>query len=85
MSNLGGPIQPYRGNCHCGASKYQIALPDATPDAVLCNCSYCTKTNALWVRLGDAELVVERGSLDDLRAYPWANKRLEVMIRRLSP
>ena len=40
--------------CHCGATK--IVLPHHPASASQCNCSYCSRTGAVWGYFGPGEL-----------------------------
>ncbi|KAK5991170.1 hypothetical protein PT974_09448 [Cladobotryum mycophilum] len=38
------PDVTYSGNCHCGAVKFTLTLPDIRRGTIMrCNCSICTK------------------------------------------
>jgi hypothetical protein len=56
------------GSCHCGAVKFRI---DAEPtEATTCDCSLCTKKNAVMVRVPVAALTITDGE-DALTLYQW--------------
>lgn len=38
----------YHGNCHCGAYRFEVALPKIT-EVIACDCSLCAKKGHLWV------------------------------------
>ncbi len=40
--------------CHCGATR--IELPDHPTEATACNCSYCSRTGAVWAYYRPGEL-----------------------------
>jgi hypothetical protein len=42
-------------SCHCGATR--ISLPSHPTEAKSCNCSYCTRTGAVWAYYRPGELV----------------------------
>jgi hypothetical protein len=73
--------QTYHGNCHCGAFKYHVDLPAEKLAALACNCSYCTRSDSLWILLNDAKITVERGSLDDLSVYLLTFNGMNVLVR----
>ena len=53
-------MAPYFGSCHCGLVRFRI---DAEPDVkTVCNCSICTKKNAVMVGVHESELVVLSGA-----------------------
>ena len=35
-------LKEYRGNCHCGAVKFRMKLPELK-EVYQCNCSHCTR------------------------------------------
>jgi hypothetical protein len=56
------------GSCHCGTVKFRI---DAEPaEATTCDCSLCTRKNAVMVKVPVAELTVLEGQ-DALTLYQW--------------
>ena len=62
----------HHGSCHCGTVKFTV---DAEPaEATVCDCSLCTKKNAVMVRVPVAALTVTEGE-DALTLYQW-NTRL---------
>lgn len=38
-------LHTYHGNCHCGAFKFAVRLPEVD-DVYACNCSICLKVSA---------------------------------------
>ncbi|KAH8899058.1 glutathione-dependent formaldehyde-activating enzyme [Thozetella sp. PMI_491] len=60
--------QLYRGNCHCGAHRFEVSLPELT-SATACNCSLCHKLGALWAFPSEGSFVVTKGDDADLTSY----------------
>lgn len=59
-------LKPYHGNCHCGAFKFSVKLPELT-SVTECNCSICFKKGYKWVFPGADALTIEKaeGTLKD--------------------
>jgi len=55
------------GGCHCGAVRFEAALPDAV-EAQECNCSICAKTGFLHIILPESRFRLVRGE-DALTSY----------------
>ncbi|ETS76871.1 hypothetical protein PFICI_10745 [Pestalotiopsis fici W106-1] len=49
----------YHGNCHCGAYRFEVALPKIT-QVIACDCSLCAKKGHLWVVPSPSEFKVTR-------------------------
>ncbi|KAJ6590016.1 Mss4-like protein [Mycena vulgaris] len=65
----------YHGNCHCGAFKFTVELPELKA-VYVCDCSICSMNAYLWVRLDlKSQLVVERGE-GVLKDYEWLTRTL---------
>ncbi|MCJ1228498.1 hypothetical protein MMC12_005159 [Toensbergia leucococca] len=66
-------LHTYHGNCHCGAFKYTVKLPELK-QIHICNCSLCVKNGYMWAYpiVSDA-LVVEKGE-NTLQSYEFAGK-----------
>ncbi|TGO77074.1 hypothetical protein BELL_0124g00120 [Botrytis elliptica] len=47
MSEITPELKTYNGNCHCGAFKFTIKMPEITT-ATQCNCSICFKKGYRW-------------------------------------
>ncbi len=58
----------YRGSCHCGAVQFQVDT-DIT-ELYTCDCSLCSKKNALMTNLHESRLTVLNGE-DKLTLYQW--------------
>lgn len=52
----------YRGSCHCGAVTFEITSD--FPELTTCNCSICTKKNALMVRVHEDDFKQVSGELE---------------------
>jgi len=61
----------YRGSCHCGCVQFQVDA-DIT-ELYTCDCSLCSKKNALMVNLHHSRLKVLSGA-DQLTLYQWNTK-----------
>lgn len=61
-------LKTYQGNCHCGAFKFNIKIPELT-SVTECNCSICFKKGYKWVFPGPGCFTVEKGegNLKDYR------------------
>lgn len=68
----------YRGNCHCGANRFEVTLPEIS-SALACDCSLCCKNQPLWVFVDDDDaLAVTRGGEQTLNKYKSAALEEEV-------
>jgi len=63
--------QKYSGSCHCGNVKFDVELN--LDDAIKCNCSLCSKKNAVMVRLPAEKFTMISGE-DSLGTYQWNTK-----------
>ena len=59
------------GQCHCGAVQFEAKLDLA--DAMTCNCSLCSKKNAVMVRIPGEDFKLLAGE-DQLGLYQWNTK-----------
>jgi hypothetical protein len=62
----------YSGSCHCGAIRFEIEAE--ITDIYTCDCSLCSRKNALMTTVPDAALTVLAGH-DKLTLYQW-NERI---------
>lgn len=53
-------LKTYHGNCHCGAFKFSVKLPELT-SVTECNCSICFKKGYKWVFPGADVLTIDKG------------------------
>lgn len=60
------------GSCHCGG--IQFAVMHEPSELTTCDCSLCSKRNALMVKVPEASLVIEQGD-DLISTYEWNSKR----------
>ena len=68
-------LKTYTGNCHCGAFKFTLKVPEIT-DATSCNCSICSAKGMLYLFPGKKEAInIERGE-DSLRTYTFGSNKL---------
>ena len=62
----------YQGSCHCGAVTF--AIDAAISELTTCDCSLCTRKNALMTKVHESELTVLSGA-DLLSVYQWNTNR----------
>ncbi|KAK6189227.1 hypothetical protein LQW54_013493 [Pestalotiopsis sp. IQ-011] len=72
------PTRTYRGNCHCKAHIYEIAVPEIK-SLGSCNCSSCTKKGMLWTYGKHKDLVWVKGDEDSLADYTFGKKGMHYM------
>lgn len=65
QNNMSDPVpttelKTYSGNCHCGAFKFHIRVPEIT-SVLDCDCSICFKKGYKWVFPGEGGFVVDKG------------------------
>ena len=53
-------LKTYKGNCHCGAFKFSIKIPELT-SVTECNCSICFRKGYMWVAPGAGGFTIEKG------------------------
>src|SRR5687768_555229 len=61
----------HQGSCHCGAVKFEVEV-DATQGG-RCNCSICTKVNAVSAIAKPDALTIKQGE-SELSSYVWGHK-----------
>jgi hypothetical protein len=74
------PNKTYRGSCHCGAVRYEVAMQP--PEKVYaCNCSICSRTGWLlaFAPASDFRLLAGEGDLVD---YQFGKKQLHHLFCR---
>jgi hypothetical protein len=49
----------YHGNCHCGAYRFHLDLPELE-SGLTCNCSICEKKGYVWAFTKEPDVVVDR-------------------------
>jgi hypothetical protein len=52
-------LETYRGSCHCGAVQFQIETD--FPELTTCDCSICSRKNALMVKVHESKFTLLRG------------------------
>ncbi|KAF6232678.1 hypothetical protein HO173_009117 [Letharia columbiana] len=68
-------LETYHGNCHCGAFKFSVRLPELK-QVLACNCSICSKKGYLWALPSSNDLfVVEKGD-GTLKDYQFGKKTM---------
>ena len=58
----------YHGSCHCGAVRFTVE--GDIPEAYTCDCSLCSKKNALMANVHESRLRITAGE-DRLGLYQW--------------
>src|SRR5262245_26712580 len=71
-SNMTQGIKTYGGTCHCGKIRYEVAI-DLSEGATQCNCSICTKVNALGRNMKPDAFKLLAGE-EHLSSYEWGHK-----------
>jgi hypothetical protein len=69
--------QVYRGNCHCGAYRFEVDLVDPI-SASSCNCSLCSKLGALWGFVASGSVNVTKGDKTNLKTYHTSGVTIKV-------
>ncbi|KAK7062310.1 GFA domain-containing protein [Favolaschia claudopus] len=69
-------LKEYRGNCHCGAFKFKLKIPEIK-EAHTCTCSVCAKKGYLWTFPKREQLTIVQGEEDKtLKTYLFAKKMM---------
>jgi hypothetical protein len=68
----------HRGNCHCAAFKFTATVSSPLKPVDICNCSYCVKIDARWMRYEDIK--IERGE-GTLKEYHFATNKSGFQVR----
>jgi hypothetical protein len=64
---MSGPLTWRSGGCHCGAVRFEAALPDEV-EAQDCNCSMCSKTGFIHIIVPESRFRLLAGA-DELSSY----------------
>jgi hypothetical protein len=64
-------LRKYPGNCHCGAFKFHLLIPELN-FVTECNCSICFKKGYKWIYPSPGSFVIEKGE-GGLRGYKFGN------------
>lgn len=67
------PQQSLKGQCHCGAVQFEVALSDGFKTLRRCTCSYCTMRGAAVVSAQLADIHFTQGE-DKLTLYQFKTK-----------
>ncbi|KAJ7181619.1 glutathione-dependent formaldehyde-activating, GFA [Mycena crocata] len=69
------PQIEYRGNCHCGAFKFILKVPELK-QALACNCSICFKNGYMWAfPASTGDLIVVKGDENEsLKSYEFGQR-----------
>lgn len=70
-------LSSYRGSCHCGAVRFEVALDLAQP-SFRCNCSICRRTRfwAAVARPEDFRVLAGESELTEYRFHTRRNRHL---------
>jgi hypothetical protein len=60
MAEATPELKTYYGNCHCGAFKFNVKLPELK-SVLECNCSICSRKGYQWVFPSAGNFTVEKG------------------------
>lgn len=60
MSEQTPALKTYSGNCHCGAFKFNIQIPELK-SIIECNCNTCFKNGYRWIFLDASHFNIIRG------------------------
>ncbi len=63
----------FTGQCHCGAVQFSVELENGLDNPIRCNCSLCTRKNALMHPIPMDQLRITKGA-DNLGLYQWNTK-----------
>lgn len=66
------PMPNYLGSCHCGAVKF--AVDADIKELTTCDCSLCSKKNALMAKVNENQLCISNGE-EYLTLYQWNTGR----------
>ncbi len=69
------------GGCHCGAVRFQGAVPGPPVPALECNCSVCSMTGFLHIIVPHRDFTLERGA-DHLVSYRFGTGTAEHLFCR---
>jgi hypothetical protein len=61
------PLKIYKGNCHCGAFKFRVQIPELAT-VTECNCSICFRKGYKWIFPNPDSFTIEKGE-GGLREY----------------
>jgi hypothetical protein len=76
-------LKTYHGNCHCGAVKYTVTLPEIT-SVTECDCSLCRRKGHKSL-FPSGDLVFEEGKGEDkLKSYEFAGKNIAHKVCNLT-
>jgi hypothetical protein len=82
MSDPSPELKTYHGNCHCGAFKYSVQLPELT-SVTECNCTICFRKSYKWVFPDAGQLTIEKGD-GTLKDYYFGRKGMAHKVRYIS-
>ena len=71
-------LKTYHGNCHCGAFKFSIKIPELT-SVFECSCSVCLKAGYKWTFPGAGCFLVEKGE-SALKDYEFGSRTMAFKV-----
>jgi hypothetical protein len=83
MAEATPELKTYHGNCHCGAFKFNLKLPEIT-SVMGCNCSICFRKDYKWVFPGAGGFSIEKGE-GTLKDYEFGPKSMAHQVSLLLP
>jgi hypothetical protein len=83
MAEATPELKTYHGNCHCGAFKFSLKLPEIT-SVMGCNCSICFRKDYKWVFPGVGAFTIEKGE-GTLKDYEFGPKSMAHQVSPLLP
>ena len=75
-------LRRYEGSCHCGA--VQFAIETDFPELTTCDCSICSRKNALMVKVHESRFVLLAGE-DSLTEYRFHTQTARHFFCRIYP
>jgi hypothetical protein len=74
-------LKTYKGNCHCGAFKFTVEIPELTSVGE-CNCSICFRKGYKWVFPGAGCFTIEKGE-ESLKDYEFGKHSMSHKVREI--
>jgi hypothetical protein len=75
-------LKTYKGNCHCGAFKFTVEIPELTSVGE-CNCSICFRKGYKWIFPGAGCFTIEKGE-GSLKDYEFGKHSMSHKVRKIS-
>jgi hypothetical protein len=71
-------IKNYKGNCHCGAIRFALNVPEIKI-VTACNCSICSKKGYLWISPEAGQFEITQGD-NVLTSYVFGAKTTDHQV-----